>query len=136
MLRAAWFVTRNYMEELLPVAESFPAKLLRAAVIGFTASAVSDTCSNSVRVLKTTRQTAAENLTYPQALRVRAPSLCACAGQARQNAQFFLRQLVPPFFMTQQITAADGMYHPALAARVRRLLWTFAKARCFCAVAT
>ena len=78
VLRAAWFVTRNYMEELLPRADTLPTKLLRAAAIGFTASAVSDTCSNSVRVLKTTRQTAAENLTYPQALKqARRPAMLA-----------------------------------------------------------
>jgi hypothetical protein len=45
------------MEELLPRVDDLPRKLLRAAVIGFTASAVSDTCSNSIRVIKTTKQT-------------------------------------------------------------------------------
>jgi hypothetical protein len=65
-----WFVTRNYMEEFLPVFDDLPRKLLRAAAIGFTASAVSDTCSNSIRVIKTTKQTHPDNLTYPQALQV------------------------------------------------------------------
>lgn len=65
-----WFVTRNYMEELLPKYDDLPRKLMRAAVIGFTASAVSDTCSNSIRVIKTTKQTHTEPITYPKALQV------------------------------------------------------------------
>lgn len=66
-----WFVTRNYMEELLPKYDDLPRKLMRAAIIGFTASAVSDTCSNSIRVIKTTKQTHTEPITYPKALQVR-----------------------------------------------------------------
>jgi hypothetical protein len=65
-----WFVTRNYMEEFLPVYDDLPRKLLRAALIGFVASAVSDTCSNSIRVIKTTKQTHTENITYPKAIQV------------------------------------------------------------------
>lgn len=70
-----WFVTRNYMEEMLPKYDDLPRKLLRAAVIGFTASAVSDTCSNSIRVIKTTKQTHTEPITYPKALQVCSPML-------------------------------------------------------------
>lgn len=64
------------MEELLPKFDDLPRKLLRAAVIGFTASAVSDTCSNSIRVIKTTKQTHTEPITYPKALQVRDLMLC------------------------------------------------------------
>jgi hypothetical protein len=72
-----WFVTRNYLEELLPKYDDLGPKLLRAAVIGFASSAVSDTCSNSIRVIKTTKQTHADNLSYPQTLQVRTIS-AAC----------------------------------------------------------
>jgi hypothetical protein len=65
-----WFVTRNYLEELLPTYDDLGPKLMRAAVIGFASSAVSDTCSNSIRVIKTTKQTHPDNLSYPQALQV------------------------------------------------------------------
>ena len=42
-------------------------KLMRNAFIGFTASMVSDTISNSLRVVKTTRQTYGETIRYPGA---------------------------------------------------------------------
>ena len=38
--------------------------------MGFCATAVSDTCSNSLRVLKTTTQTSDEPITYIQAFRM------------------------------------------------------------------
>ena len=40
----------------------------RNAFIGFTASVVSDTISNSLRVIKTTRQTFPEPISYPNAV--------------------------------------------------------------------
>lgn len=42
-------------------------KLVRNALIGFASSTISDTCSNSLRVLKTTRQTAMEPIGYATA---------------------------------------------------------------------
>ena len=47
-----WFATYNYMQEALPKTDDFKLKLCRNAVIGFSASAISDTVSNSVRVVK------------------------------------------------------------------------------------
>lgn len=44
--------------------------LARNAAIGFASSAVSDTVSNSLRVLKTTKQSSAEAITYPAAFRL------------------------------------------------------------------
>ena len=44
--------------------DSFTKKLLRSAFIGFCASLVSDCCANSLRVIKTTRQTSKESLGY------------------------------------------------------------------------
>jgi hypothetical protein len=64
-----WFFVYNYLNENLPQYDELPKRLLRSAVIGFAASATSDTCSNSIRVIKTTKQTHKETVTYPQALR-------------------------------------------------------------------
>jgi len=43
-------------------------KLVRNAGIGFTSSFVSDCTSNSIRVLKSVKQTSAEPISYGQAL--------------------------------------------------------------------
>ena len=64
-----WFATYNYLNEYLPVYDELHKKLMRAAFIGFCASAISDTVSNSIRVVKTTKQTATTPMTYPQVVR-------------------------------------------------------------------
>jgi hypothetical protein len=51
-----WFGTYNYLEETLPIAHTVFQTLMRRAFIGFVASVVSDTISNSLRVVKTYRQ--------------------------------------------------------------------------------
>ncbi len=58
-----WFGTYNYLNSVVPPPNDGMQKLLRNAGIGFCSSAVSDTVSNSIRVVKTTKQTAAEHLT-------------------------------------------------------------------------
>ncbi|GLI63189.1 hypothetical protein VaNZ11_006085 [Volvox africanus] len=67
-----WFATYNYLNGVLPKAPSddLPRKLLRSAVLGFCASFVSDCASNSIRVIKTTKQTTTEATTYPQVARM------------------------------------------------------------------
>ena len=52
-----WFFTYNYLDEKLNTYDSKMKTFCRNAFIGFCSSVVSDTCSNSIRVLKTTRQT-------------------------------------------------------------------------------
>lgn len=69
-----WFLTYNFLNEQLPAISSESdlfLYLVRSAFMGLSASCVSDTVSNSLRVLKTTRQTAqvgddAEDLSYPE----------------------------------------------------------------------
>ena len=51
-----WFGTYNYLDETLPAPATVGEKLLRQACIGFAASIVSDSVSNSLRVVKTYRQ--------------------------------------------------------------------------------
>lgn len=61
-----WFLTYNYLNEVLPLVEGNAEKdsmiiflnLARSAFLGLAASCVSDCCSNSLRVIKTTKQTA------------------------------------------------------------------------------
>lgn len=64
-----WFFTFNTLNAKLPVPDSFFAQLGRSAVIGFCCSLVSDTCSNSIRVVKVFRQTNEQAVTYPQAVK-------------------------------------------------------------------
>jgi hypothetical protein len=64
-----WFFVYNYLSDNLPKRDDFVGKLGRSAVIGFCASAVSDTCSNSIRVIKVYKQANTEAISYPEALR-------------------------------------------------------------------
>lgn len=50
-----WFFTFNYLDSKLPDYEDTVKKLGRRAGIGFVASIVSDSISNSLRVIKTTK---------------------------------------------------------------------------------
>lgn len=61
-----WFLTYNALDERLPPAPEGDVglRLLRSAALGLGASCVSDCTSNSLRVLKTKRQTAAETVSY------------------------------------------------------------------------
>jgi len=59
-----WFYTNNQLREVMPQFDFAYGKYVRNAVIGFCSAAVSDTCSNSLRVLKTTRQTSLEPISY------------------------------------------------------------------------
>ena len=71
-----WFATFNYLDAQLPVVDASDDLLLslaRSALLGLCASCVSDCTSNSLRVIKTTKQTAQLNkdgsqqeLSYPQ----------------------------------------------------------------------
>ena len=65
-----WYLVFNSLNEALPLApaEDLPLKLCRSALLGISAACVSDTVSNSIRVLKTTRQTSAETIGYREAI--------------------------------------------------------------------
>lgn len=54
-----WFITYNYLDNTLPRYNDDPfLSLCRSALLGLSASCVSDCSSNSLRVIKTTKQTA------------------------------------------------------------------------------
>lgn len=60
-----WYYTFNYLNETLPKYENSLTKtLLRNAGIGFSASLASDTISNSMRVIKTSKQSYPEPISY------------------------------------------------------------------------
>lgn len=64
-----WFFTFNFLNEKLPKTEDFMLNLCRNAFMGFTSSVVSDTSSNSIRVIKTYKQTCEYPISYPQAVK-------------------------------------------------------------------
>lgn len=66
-----WFAMFNTLQEVVPKPrdDELLAKLSRNAAIGFASSVTSDTISNSLRVIKTYRQTAKETVSYAQAVR-------------------------------------------------------------------
>mmetsp|Transcript_14768 Transcript_14768/g.57929 ORF Transcript_14768/g.57929 Transcript_14768/m.57929 type:complete len:304 (-) Transcript_14768:43-954(-) len=64
-----WFYTHNKLEEVIPKAGGTWSNLGRNALIGFCSSLVSDTTSNSIRVIKTTRQTSEVPLSYAQCVK-------------------------------------------------------------------
>ena len=59
-----WFVVNNFLEARLPEATTPRNKMIRRAFIGFCSSVVSDCLSNSIRVVKTVKQTSEEQLSY------------------------------------------------------------------------
>ena len=58
-----WFLTYNILDEKLPKYDNYK-NFLRNGFIGFSAAIVSDSCSNSFRVIKTTKQTYPTNISY------------------------------------------------------------------------
>lgn len=64
-----WFFTYNFLSEKIPKQDTQVMELGRRAILGFCSSAVSDTCSNSIRVLKVYKQSHPEQLTYVQVFR-------------------------------------------------------------------
>ena len=65
-----WFWVFNQMDAALPAPPPgvLILKLLRSAALGVSATCVSDIISNSLRVMKTTRQTSSEPISYAQAV--------------------------------------------------------------------
>lgn len=67
-----WFLTYNYLNQYISKIrydENMIKALTRNALIGFSASLVSDTASNSIRVIKTIKQTNQNKITYPDAIK-------------------------------------------------------------------
>lgn len=67
---APWYTTYNYMNLWIPVPDTNIEKMVRNAGIGFSASMISDSVSNSVRVIKTMRQTSPTHMGYRAAIQL------------------------------------------------------------------
>jgi len=64
-----WFFTYNYLSNRIPEYKFDKMKELgRRALIGFCSSAVSDTISNSIRIIKVYKQSSLVALTYTQVI--------------------------------------------------------------------
>lgn len=64
-----WFFTYNYLSEKIPKQDTQLGELGRRAILGFCSSAVSDTCSNSIRVVKVYKQSNPVQISYPEVVR-------------------------------------------------------------------
>jgi len=64
------FFTHNFLQERIPQQNELHLKLLRNAGIGFCSSFVSDCTSNSIRVVKTTKQTSEVALSYVETVQL------------------------------------------------------------------
>lgn len=62
-----WFGTYNFLSDHIPKPGDIGGQLLRQAFIGFCASVISDTVSNSLRVVKTYRQVHERRVGYMEA---------------------------------------------------------------------
>ncbi|KAF8804146.1 mitochondrial carrier [Phlegmacium glaucopus] len=62
-----WFGTYNFLEDNLPVTRIVLLNLMRSAFIGYVASLISDSVSNSLRVVKTYRQVHETRIGYVEA---------------------------------------------------------------------
>lgn len=65
-----WFAVMNYLSQRVPVPKGNVQKLIRSAFLGACASSISDLVSNSIRVIKTKKQTHENaHITYRQAIK-------------------------------------------------------------------
>lgn len=64
-----WFFTYNLLSEKIPKQDDPLRELGRRAIMGFSASAISDTCSNSIRLIKVYKQSSEVALSYPQVVK-------------------------------------------------------------------
>lgn len=64
-----WFLTNNVLKKALPDYKELHKKLMKNAGIGFICAVISDTCSNSLRVIKTTKQTYQHSVSYVEVVK-------------------------------------------------------------------
>ena len=64
-----WFLTYNLLNQKLPKYDETYKNLFRNAFIGFNSAVISDCCSNSLRVIKTVKQTSQKNINYSNTIK-------------------------------------------------------------------
>ena len=106
-----WFFTYNTLNAYLPQYEETHKKLIRNAVMGFTSSVVSDTCSNSIRVTKTVKQTSSVPLTYREAVMTVIDKVCPPPPRVPQTGLVYPSLAVLRFVMLSPSTplCQDGV---------------------------
>ena len=82
-----WYLTFNILDNKIPKYEETHKKLLRGAFIGFNASLISDTVSNSLRVIKTTKQTFPGSISYADTVKhvVKEDGVSGLLGRGLKN---------------------------------------------------
>lgn len=65
-----WFLTNNLLKQWLPTYKETHKRLLRNALIGFICAVISDSISNGLRVIKTTKQTYSHPIPYQEVVKV------------------------------------------------------------------
>lgn len=64
-----WFATFNSLQEIIPKGDSTISNLGRNAFIGFTSTCVSDTLTNSIRVVKVYKQSSTDTISYTNTIK-------------------------------------------------------------------
>lgn len=65
-----WFLTYNVLNKKMPEYNDGLKTLFRNGFIGFNSAVISDCCSNSLRVIKTTKQTNQSNISYQETVKM------------------------------------------------------------------
>lgn len=95
-----WFFTYNYLTANLPrpADNDMLGKLGRSAFIGFCSSAISDTCSNSIRVVKVYKQASTVPISYPEVVKnvIKEDGLAGLFGRGLSTKVNFLQINIVP----------------------------------------
>jgi hypothetical protein len=63
-----WFATFNTLQEKIPQSDTNIGKMGRNAFIGFISTCISDTLSNSIRVIKVYKQSSVKSISYKESI--------------------------------------------------------------------
>ncbi len=113
-----WFSMYNLLQRVVPPADAGAAKQLRSACIGFCCSAFSDTISNSIRVVKTAKQTSREAISYLGA----ASAIIATDGVAGLMFRGLTTKIISNGVQAMLFTVCWRYFEEKLAAYNRRRL--------------
>lgn len=113
-----WFLTYNFLDGQIPIIDSgienaVLLSLARSAFLGFASSGVSDVCSNSLRVIKTTKQTAQLGSTTNisnnnTTITINGPELASSAAAAAANKELSYADVVKLIIETDGIAGLFG----------------------------
>ena len=113
-----WFVTFNYLNAKWEEPKGGVMKLVRRAIIGVCSSCVSDVVSNSIRVVKTAKQTSREAVSYLGA----ASAIVATDGIAGLMFRGLTTKIISNGVQAMLFTVCWRYFEEKLAAYNRRRL--------------